>query len=298
MLFTLPEDKNWKDVKGFEGLYKVNKLGEVMRVGQTITTKGGWTQKVKSKILKPYQGQVYLCKNSKSTTLRVCNIVAEAFMDGYVPGQKVYHIKGDSDSLDNLSLTLVSETTDDGREWKDIPGYEGYYQASTDGQIRSLDRDVKLSGSNVSIVKHGKLLAQHIGNDGYLHAALSVNGSMKLWLVHRLMALTFLDNPENKEQVNHIDGVKTNNILSNLEWVTASENMVHAKEHGLWNPIECGNISRTLTGIKVICTTDNKQFDSISKAAKFYKMDFESVKESIKLQRPRKGKQFAYLEEN
>ena len=79
-------------------------------------------------------------------------------------------------------------------------------------------------------------------NGQYLKVALCIKGKLKQFLVHRLVAKAFVPNPENKREVNHIDGNKTNNKVSNLEWVTASENQTHAvktglKKHGtdLWN---------------------------------------------------------------
>ena len=103
-------------------------------------------------------------------------------------------------------------------EWKDIPGYEGLYQASTFGQIRSLDRRV----SNRSV--KGVILKQHSYKTGYNATCLCKNGSVKTVLVHRIIAKTFIDNPNNLPTVNHKDEVKTNNSVDNLEWCTSKEN--------------------------------------------------------------------------
>ena len=112
--------------------------------------------------------------------------------------------------------------------------------------------------------------------------------------VHRVIAKAFVKQPVGKDFVNHIDGNKTNNNVDNLEWVTRSENMQHAKANHLWNPKLCGQISCNNAGIPVVCTTDNLSFESISKAANYYDMDFESVKYSIRSGKPSKGKQFIY----
>ena len=98
--------------------------------------------------------------------------------------------------------------------WKDIPGYEGLYQVSNMGNVKSLFR-------------YKKQLKPMMTNSGYLQINLFKNKIRKVFLVHRLVAIVFLDNPQNKEEVNHIDECKTNNKLSNLEWVTRTENSYH-----------------------------------------------------------------------
>lgn len=110
--------------------------------------------------------------------------------------------------------------------WKSVVDYEDSYEISTSGNIRSLDRIVQcryptpIKGKQLKPVKNGQ---------GYLQVTLKG----KIYLVHRLSAFTFLDNSENKPEVNHIDGDKTNNYLSNLEWCTKSENHIHAHKLGL-----------------------------------------------------------------
>jgi len=104
--------------------------------------------------------------------------------------------------------------------WKDIPGYEGRYEASSLGRIRSMPR--------------GVIRKQETDGGGYKRVTLAKTGEKKKWLlVHRLVALAFLSNPEDKPQINHRDGVKANNCVSNLEWCTAKENKDHAMAHGL-----------------------------------------------------------------
>ena len=103
--------------------------------------------------------------------------------------------------------------------WKDIPGYEGLYQASNLGKIRS-------------IYRYKKILKQY-KNYGYLHVQLFKNKKQKYSRVHRLVAQTFIPNCENKPYVNHKDGNKQNNCVDNLEWCTAKENTHHALENGL-----------------------------------------------------------------
>jgi hypothetical protein len=97
--------------------------------------------------------------------------------------------------------------------WKDIPGYEGVYQASSLGRIKSTYRQKR-------ILKPQKGTKYH-------HVRLSKAKEITIHLVHRLIAKTFLENPENKRTVNHIDGNPYNNIVQNLEWATHTENINH-----------------------------------------------------------------------
>ena len=109
--------------------------------------------------------------------------------------------------------------------WKDIEGYEGKYQVSNMGRVKSLYIRFKETG--------GKIIKPRISKDGYPVINLFHKGTEKHKILHRLIAQAFIPNPENKKQVNHKDGVKTNNTLENLEWVTNQENMDHAYRTGL-----------------------------------------------------------------
>ena len=99
---------------------------------------------------------------------------------------------------------------------KNIEGYDGMYQVSECGKVYSQIKELKQTL-----------------NKGYLYLNLKNNGIQKFCSVHRLVALNFIANPQNKPQVNHIDGNKQNNNVSNLEWATAKENTNHAYDTGL-----------------------------------------------------------------
>jgi len=131
--------------------------------------------------------------------------------------------------------------------WKDIPDYEGLYQVSSQGRIRNNKKIRKLT----------------LRKDGYLHIPLSKNGVTKYFLIHQLVAKTFIDNPLNYKEINHIDENKTNNIIENLEWCSRSYNI----NYGL------GNIKRAKTEGKKInqFTKDGafiQQWDTIKQASK------------------------------
>lgn len=102
--------------------------------------------------------------------------------------------------------------------WKDIPGYEGLYQVSNKGNVRSLNWGNRGFVRNLYLKKH---------NRGYRHVELAKNGKRKAFTVHRLVATAFIPNPNNYQTINHIDEDKTNNTVENLEWCTMSQNMRH-----------------------------------------------------------------------
>lgn len=116
--------------------------------------------------------------------------------------------------------------------WRDIKGYEGYYQVSNLGEIRSLPRYRIENGEKKYLMK-GIILKQSITSTGYKKVELMVDGDKKSCKVHRLVAEAFLINTFDKPYVNHKDGNPLNNVVDNLEWCTQAENMKHARETGL-----------------------------------------------------------------
>lgn len=108
--------------------------------------------------------------------------------------------------------------------FKDIEGYDGVYKIDKNGNVLSVKR---------KYVTKSYILPIKIGRGGYLQVSLTKSSNRISFYIHRLLAQTFIPNPENKPQVNHKDGNKLNNSLSNLEWVTCRENTIHAHLVGL-----------------------------------------------------------------
>ena len=115
-------------------------------------------------------------------------------------------------------------------EWRDIIGYEGIYQVSNTGQIRSLER---WNGHKRVKRESPYIMSQSTTTTGYKKVELQVRKNRKSLKVHRLVAMAFISNPENKPNINHKDGNPTNNRVDNLEWCTQKENVEHAYATGL-----------------------------------------------------------------
>ena len=115
--------------------------------------------------------------------------------------------------------------------WQPVVGYEGLYEVSAIGQVKSLDRTVKGRWGKMTL--RGKVMKLQVNKYGYLCVGLRDGKKQKLCTVHRLVAKAFLMGDDSLT-VNHIDGNKTNNSVYNLEWVTAKENSSHAAANGMY----------------------------------------------------------------
>lgn len=147
---------------------------------------------------------------------------------------------------------------------KDIPGFEGLYACDTKGQIYSY--------------RSNKFLTPSKNKRGYLHVVFSVDKKRYDYRVQRLIAMTFLDNPQNKEQVNHKDGNKLNNCLENLEWVTPEENIEHAKQNNLFK-VTCTNPPKhTKDGPQVAYV-----FTNVYNGAQFTILGFRKLRKQLRI---------------
>lgn len=114
--------------------------------------------------------------------------------------------------------------------WKDVIGYEGLYQVSNKGRVKGLQR-LKWNGKTYCIIK--EKIRKNVEFKGYRALILYKNAKQKRYLLHRIVAQAFIPNPKNKPQINHINGIKNDNRVSNLEWVSQLENNRHAWSIGL-----------------------------------------------------------------
>lgn len=151
--------------------------------------------------------------------------------------------------------------------WKDIPNYEGLYQCSNLGRVKSLERFFIIPHSGGKKKVEEKILSYQYDLKKYRTLKLSKNNKSKRYKIHRLVAITFLENKEQNVQVNHINGIKTDNRLCNLEWCSNLYNQRHAIKNNL----------------RVLRFTDNeideirKDNRSLSKIAEDYKVSFQLI---------------------
>lgn len=129
--------------------------------------------------------------------------------------------------------------------WKDIVGYEGMYQVSNFGRVKTLLGADKKFNKKEAIIKLGN-------RNGYTNSHFYKDGKRVCLVTHRLVAMYFLPNPENKREVNHKNGVRNDNRVENLEWVTPKENIQHAIRTGLINHKGVKNSMAKLNNEKVV----------------------------------------------
>lgn len=145
--------------------------------------------------------------------------------------------------------------------WKDIEGYEGLYQVSNTGKVRSL---------NYGRTGKVKELVPTPTRNGYLQVTLCENGEKKPFRVHRLVAQAFLPNPDNLPVINHLDEVKHNNHVSNLEWTTQKENLLYSNVGWSGRPV----MQFTKSGLAII--REYKSAREASRHTGVYQSDISS----------------------
>ena len=225
--------------------------------------------------------------------------------DDYIPDQdyesedeeEYYYYQDVIEAEKNRDLSWLYEDDDDpyaNEEWRPAPGYEGLYEVSNMGRIKSLEREVIRKTNNNYIIPE-RILLQNINiQTGYPTVSLCKKGSCHAVNIHTLVARAFIDNPDNKECVNHIDTNRENNNVENLEWNTRKENQnndlslykMSIAQKGKPSPLKgipkskehIEKMRKTLTGRHLSEETKKK----ISENRKGYKRSDESIQKMLK----------------
>lgn len=155
--------------------------------------------------------------------------------------------------------------------WKDIKGYEGLYQISNLGRVKSLVRK--------RVLKE-RILKPKKKNSGYLFVCLCKNGELKYFHIHRLVAIAFIVNQKNKSQINHKDCNKENNNINNLEWVTPKENNLHARKNVIFKYNNVSGFEHPKTN--QILQLDNKRnclyvWETVKDISNYYKISETAI---------------------
>lgn len=220
--------EKWAKIPGFPK-YEISNLGRIERIWSTKRT----PVKVCKSDNYIYASLSYAPYKSKQ--INVPRIMDQCFEE---------HIYRDH-SNDDL----------EGEIWKDVVGWENYYEVSNLGRVRTRCH-MRLSRCGSEIPVNVKMKQSYLDEDGYARISLYRGDESKLVGIHRVVAEAFIPNPENKPQVNHINGIKTDNRVENLEWVTNTENMQHSIKEGLRDT--------HVSSRPVIRLEDNKVFESIA----------------------------------
>lgn len=169
--------------------------------------------------------------------------------------------------------------------WKDVVGYEGLYQVSNSGRIKSLKY-----ANQYGVFKREKILRKRYDKKGYLHVYLYDKNMKKSFKLHRLIAETFIPNPENKPQVNHINGIKDDNRVENLEWCTNQENQIHAFKIGL-QKIKVGSLNPNAKKVNLYDLKGNyiNTFGSIKEAQMYLHKNISHISDCCKGKRKTAG---------
>lgn len=154
-------------------------------------------------------------------------------------------------------------------QWKAIKGYEGLYEISNTGKVKSVKRTIKsertgkvqTTNEKILTLISSKITERH--KNPLFHVELWKDNKRTVKMIHRLVAEAFIPNPEGKPQVNHKDGNRYNNTVDNLEWCTSSENNLHAYKTGLTKPKR----AKPIIGINVI-TGEVKEFANAYEASR------------------------------
>ena len=279
--------ESWRPVVGYKGKYEVSDSGTVVSLAYG-----------KRRFLKPIVSGnhvvVSLSSNGVSTTTYVYHIVLSAFRQDYTPPSVVNYVDGNIHNVTLSNLVIIQPSTADIETWKDISGYEGYYQVSNIGRVRSCKRAIEVTTSKTTYIRNyaEKLMNLFYDEDGYAEVHLCKDNKTTYHRVHRLVATAFIPNADNLPEVNHIDGDPKNNIIYNLEWCTTRYNIQDAYKR---KPNRQRDHDSYLKH-SVMCVSTGEEYTSISAAARSVNGTSQVLSQCIKSNKLYKGLKFKFIQ--
>lgn len=297
----------WKDITGYEGYYQVSTFGNVKSVDRVIIRHlaDGTCQQVRrrGKLLEkcPTTGGhlcVTLAKDNYNNVVQIRHIMAQEFLGNVERLPLMTYLDSDPNNLYLSNLQFIAFEDLPGEAWRYIHDFEGTYEVSNKGRIRSCERTFtyRREGKQCQGFRNSILIKTSTSEDGYENVQLGKDGKTYYFSVHRLVAEAFIPNPDNKPEVNHVDGVRNHNEDTNLEWCTCKENINDAiSKRGRANLISS---IRAAQGKKIKCLDNGVIFASVGEAAKSLgRRDGAGLIDSIKRNTCYLGWTFVYLKD-
>lgn len=278
----------WKNIPGIPNNYSVSNLGRVANGERILQSK---SSKGQDSVCLPFKGKIVV--------FEVRQLLAYAFLDYDIFSMRrpqLVHKDGNIRNihLDNLAIADRSSLPDE--LWKDVVGFEEYYQVSNLGRIKRKERlDTYIrsdTGTECKRIFSEKILKQATSHDGYKQIEFSTKDSHKYASVHRVVAEAFIPNPDNKSQINHIDGVRDNNRVENLELCTCRENIQDQISRSGRDSLI--SVIRKKQGVKVKCLETQIVYPSLGIPAKILKTDGSAITDAISRGTCIKGWTFVY----